>query len=236
MRCIHGGVVVFCWAACLAGCFDLDLDLDFSGLGGCRRGELKKACMRAPSPLATGAHFEASITEVPQGASLVSRNPAVVTLERVGVTQTYAGRAVRPGTARLEVRTSDNKVFDWVEVEVRYAAAVRFNDEWCQVAADTTGDAITLTVGDTCFLVATVIDVDGEELFGGHDAVWYPTYPLSLDDLVSHDEVELWNHGAVAVGSHGALMRVDAIAEGASVVGCALAGAVGTRTIEVTAP
>jgi hypothetical protein len=226
---------------CLAGCMgdSLDLEFDFDFTGWCRRGELHRACLQVASPMAAGAEFYMNVSQIPEDAFLQSTAPTVAVIEsveRLGERQRYTVRAVHRGTARLEVRTADGAIFDWVELEVRDPAVLRLPTEWCSPGPqEPSTDTLRLTVGDRCYLMPEVLDGQGEVLDAGLAPVWHPTHPVPAQGFF-HNEADLLDHGPVAVGTLSSIIRLDAVEEGSTFVGCSVGRVFGARTIVVTDP
>jgi hypothetical protein len=217
--------------------FELDVgsdswfDFEFDVPLGCSQGELDWSCVGRHGEVATGAMWVTSLGRVPAGATLVSDAPAVVSVEALG-DQRYAVRAERPGAAALEILTSEGAVFDAAQLVVTDAVSLELRSVECR---GTHTGRLDLLVGDSCHLMAVPLGANDGSLFAGTNAEWSPSHHAPVEPL-REVEVELLPHGSVAVGSDGSTMRLDAIAEGPSLVGCRVAGVFAMRTIRVTDP
>jgi hypothetical protein len=210
------------------GDWDLDFDFGFNLSLDCLRGELEWSCMGRLHSVATGASWELSIEQAPEGATLVSDAPAVVSVQTLG-NQRYAIRAEGAGSARLEIVTPGGAVIDAARLAVADAASLELSPLDCRAST------LELVVGDTCHLMARPVTANGSFLFAGTHPEWLPSHQAHLE--IFHEvEVELLPYGPVAIGTDGPFMRLDAIAEGSAQVVCTVGGVTATRTIYVTEP
>jgi hypothetical protein len=213
------------------GDWDLDFNFSFDISLECLRGELAWSCMGRLDTVATGASWELSIAHAPEGATLVSDEPAVVSVEALG-NRRYAVRAENPGDAKLEILTRGGDVFDTARLEVAHAAFLELTPLGC---AGASMDTARLRVGDTCHLVAFPVAANHLRLFAGTHPQWLPSHQAHIE--IFHEvEAELLPYGPLAVGTDGPFLRLDGIAEGSVLVGCTVGGVTAMRLIHVTEP
>jgi hypothetical protein len=225
---------LFLSSGCLRGFlseWDLDFNFNFDISLDCMRGELEWSCMGRLSPVATGASWELAIEQAPEGATLVSDTPAVLSVQALG-NRRYAVRAVTPGNAQLQIITLDGAVFDAAELVVRDAVSLELIPFECR---RTRLDSVELVVGDSCHLMAVFGDAHGNVLFAGTNPEWSPAHPAHID-FFQEVEADLLPYGPIAIGTGGPFMRLDAIAEGSTSVACSLGGVTAMRTIHVSQP